>query len=68
MQTGQATSDMEPYIQATAKLVALSITNQPHYWRGTAPILQVSKTDLETDIAYEVAKLIRRLMGLVSGT
>jgi hypothetical protein len=59
---------MEPDVLLTAKAVALSVTNQPHYWRGHPETLQVSKTDLETDIAYEVAKLIRRLMGLVSGT
>lgn len=38
------------------KMVALKVTNQPHYWRGGS--LQVSKTDLETDITHEVTLAI----------
>lgn len=67
MQTGQATND-ESNVLVIAKCVAKAVTSQPHYWRGHPETLQVSKKDLETDIAFEVAIVIRALLGIVSGT
>ncbi len=55
------TSTEEKIIQQIACNTARAVTEQPHYWRGIPPTLQVSRSDLETDIAYEVARLLRQV-------
>lgn len=49
----------ETNIQTIAKELAKRVVEQPHYWRGYPEQLNVSKSDLATDIAYEVARFLR---------
>lgn len=56
--TDEKLNNLEMVMEKLAREAALRVVEQPHYWRGITPILQVSKSDLVTDITFEVKKLL----------
>lgn len=56
--TDETLLKLEMVMENLARQAATNIVEQPHYWRGTPPMLQVSKSDLQTDITFEVKKLL----------
>ncbi len=49
---------IEKVMEDLARQAATKVIEQSHYWRGNPPELQVSKSDLHTDITFEVKMLL----------